>query len=145
MVCYCTVKKKHIMQSMWRSCTPKLVQELWICKVWQPVGKQVCGFRMWACTVYDNKTKESYYFKSSPSYQLVIFPSHICSYWWMSMHWLVYWVITLKLLKYCNFFTLIIPMCKCIIVVSLVVWCCSVTWLVLIIVNFKCSRIFSVH
>ncbi len=112
---------------------------------WQLFGKQVCGFGMWACTVYDNKTKESYCFKWSPNYWLVIFPSHICSCWWTLMHWLVYWVITLKLSKYCIFFTLIIPLCRYIVVVSLAVWCCSVIWLVLIIVNFERSRIFSVH
>jgi hypothetical protein len=145
MVCYYMVKKEYTMQSMWRSCTPKLVQELWICRVWQPVGKQICGFGMWTCMMYDNTTKESHCFKSFPNYKLIIFPSHICNCWWTSVHWLVYWVIAMKFSKYYNYFTLIIPMCKCIVIVGLAIWCCNVTWLVLIIVSFKCSRKFSVH
>jgi hypothetical protein len=99
---------------------------------------------MWACAIYDITTKESNHLKSSPNCRLVIFPSHIRRCWWTSLHWFVYWIIAVKFSKYCIFFTLIIPMCKCTIIVGVVVWCCSVTWIVLVIVSFKCSRIFNV-
>lgn len=104
---------EHMMQGkyVWRSWTSKLVWELWICKVCQPLGRQVCRYGLWVCMLYDDTTKESGHLISSPNCLLVILPFHIyrCLINF-STTYLLNCNVQLKLFECHNLFALIVPM-----------------------------------
>lgn len=105
---------EHMMQRkfVWRSWTSKLVQELWICKICQPLGRQVCGYGLWVYMVYENTTKESGHCISSPNCLLVILPFRIYRCLMnFSATYLLNCNVQLKFFECYNLFALIILMC----------------------------------